>query len=1014
MNWKGKGMKTANWINFPQGKHVSVLLTITFVLIMQTTLLVRPVDAELGVFQETFDNLTYMDASNTTVTEWGSGVISSPNKSLELVASYDTASNSRSVAIAGDLAYVADYANGLQILDISDPATPTVTGFYNTSMVGEDVFVSGDHVFVADTTYGLWVINSTVPSAPTFLDFYNTPGSPQDVFVDGDYAFVADSFSGLQIINSTDVTDLSLTATYDTGGASAAEGVYIEGDYAFVAFGVDGLVILDITDLENPTYHGSYDTPGYARGVYVDGNHAFLADTDYGLQIINITDPANPTLSGTFDTDSWSYDVFVFGNHAYLAAGTSGLIVLDITDVTNPTLGDSYNTAGSSRDVFVEGHYAYVADNNRGLLVFAQSEPIYPRYAASIATPGIPAADDGGIFTSGNLAYIVGWGKMQVVNISNPENPQILGNCTTPGDSYNVFVAGDFAFIADGSTSGGLQIANVTDPQNPHIVSYLNSSISAYDVFIAGNHAFIGSSAGLKVIDITDVMNPLEIGSYFTPGAISSIDVEGDIAVMCNSYLDSLQIINITNPKNPSLLGAVNVSDGLLDVCIEGDYAYIAGYAEGLYVVDIQDAKNPVVVSNLALLSASVDVFLEGDFAYIAQWNHGLAIINIADPLDPAEVDNYSQSSTMGVCIEGEYAYLLCRYSLEVAHVSATKYKIVEPLTMAQSSTIFTAPENTAFSTAILTDVRIIPYGTSVTYFLSPDNGISWEEVTRNVMHTFVNSGPQLKWKAELAHNDTLFWYRTAEISHVTISYNYILESPGVSLPGGGTPISDNSPFYNWEDIPEASNYSFQLDTLQSFNSSNLIDVIVSASSYTHSSPFVDGVWYWRVAAIDSAGDIGFYSEIDTVSIDTQAPILNNPSDISYIVGTTGNSITWSPTDDHPLSFMVTRDGTEIDSDTWNGEAITVNVDGLSIGSHTYICTVSDSLNHSTSDTIIVTATATPTTTTTETATTATATPTTTTTETATTATSTEFPTPGFDLSYVLIAIAIVLSRKKR
>ena len=86
---------------------------------------------------------------------------------------------------------------------------------------------------------------------------------------------------------------------------------------------------------------------------------------------------------------------------------------------------------------------------------------------------------------------------------------------------------------------------------------------------------------------------------------------------------------------------------------------------------------------------------------------------------------------------------------------------------------------------------------------------------------------------------------------------------------------------------------------------------------------------------------------------------------------------------------MVTRDGTEIDSGAWNGEAITVNVDGLSIGSYTYICTVSDSLNHTTSDTIIVTATAAPTNT--------------------TTAASTGSPTPGFDLSYVLIAIAIAL-----
>ncbi len=54
-------------------------------------------------------------------------------------------------------------------------------------------------------------------------------------------------------------------------------------------------------------------------------------------------------------------------------------------------------------------------------------------------------------------------------------------------------------------------------------------------------------------------------------------------------------------------------------------------------------------------------------------------------------------------------------------------------------------------------------------------------------------------------------------------------------------------------------------------------------------------------------------------------------------------------------------------SGNWNRDTITVTVDGLSIGPYEYICTVRDSLNHTTSDTVIVTVTAVPTTTTTTT-----------------------------------------------
>ncbi len=1009
-------MKKSNWVNFQKGKYLSALTVVTLVIIIQFSPPFSPVEAELGIYQETFDDTTYMDAGNTTVTGWGSGAISSPRKTLELAGSFDTEGNSRSVAIAGDLAYVADGANGLQIFNISDPTTPTIIGFYNTSMVAEDVFVTGDYVLVADQNNGLWVINSTNPSTLTVIDFYNTPGNPRDVFVDGNYAFVADSYGGLQILNITDVGDLSVVGFYDT--SSAAEGVYIEGDYAFVAYGVDGLVVLDISDLENPTYHGDYDTLGYARDIIVDGNHAFLADSDYGLQIINITDPSNPTLSGTYNTAGFSHGVFVFGNHAYIADEGNGMVIIDISDVTDPILADSYNTPGSSYDIYVEGNYAYVADNNRGLHIIAQSEPIYPRFVGSTDTSGPTSAR--GIFTTGDLAYVVGYGKFQVINITDPENPHILGNCTTPGEGEAVFVSGDFAFIAEDTLSGSLQIANITDPKNPHIISYFNSSIRAYDVFISGNNAFIAAYGGLKVIDITDVLSPSLIGSYSFLGTASGIDVEGDIAVVCYSSSNSLQIINITNPKIPSFLGAVNVSDSSYDVCIEGNYAYVAGSDDGLQIVDIQNPKNPVVVSSVTLPSFSLGVYVEGDFAYVAQRDYGMAIINISDPLNPSEVDRfyYQPDSEVGVSVEGEYAYMACLSSLRVARVSATKYRMVEPLTIAQSSTIFTAPVDTAFSTVILTDVSTIPPGTSVTYFLSPDNGFSWEEVTPDVTHTFMNTGRQLKWKAELAHNSTLYWNRTAEISLISISYNYILVSPGVTPLGGSTPISDNTPFFNWDDIAGAFNYSFQLDTVISFDSSNLIALNVSASSYGHSSPLADGNWYWRVAAIDSTGTVGFFSEIDTLSIDTQAPSIDNPPDISYYVGSTGNNIVWSPTDDHPFSFNVTRDGTLIDGDYWSGDAISVSVDGLPIGSYTYICTVSDSLNRTTSDTVLVTVTAVLTTTTTTTpTTTTTTTPTTTTTTTPTTTTTTQTKSTA-DFATLAIFTGILgiylLRRRKR
>ena len=83
-------------------------------------------------------------------------------------------------------------------------------------------------------------------------------------------------------------------------------------------------------------------------------------------------------------------------------------------------------------------------------------------------------------------------------------------------------------------------------------------------------------------------------------------------------------------------------------------------------------------------------------------------------------------------------------------------------------------------------------------------------------------------------------------------------------------------------------------------------------------------------------------------------PIINHPDNITYVVGSTGNTIVWHPSDENPSSFKVTREGIQVNSSSWNDDPITVNVDGLSVGNYTYKCTVYDTSGQNASDTVIV------------------------------------------------------------
>ncbi|MDH6097941.1 Ig-like domain-containing protein [Anabaenopsis sp. FSS-46] len=251
------------------------------------------------------------------------------------LSDYNTPGFATAVQVVGDYAYVADYESGLQIINITNPSNPSLTGSYNTPDFALGVQVVGNYAYVADGESGLQIINITNPSSPTLIGSFDTPNFALGVQVVGNYAYVADGESGLQIINITNPSSPTLIGSFDTPGS--AEGVQVVGNYAYVADGESGLQIINITNPSSPTLTASYNTPGLAFSVQVVGNYAYVADDDSGLQIINITNPSNPTLTKNYQTADFALGVQVVGDYAYVADGLSGLQIFDVSEFRTST-----------------------------------------------------------------------------------------------------------------------------------------------------------------------------------------------------------------------------------------------------------------------------------------------------------------------------------------------------------------------------------------------------------------------------------------------------------------------------------------------------------------------------------------------------------------------------------------------------------------------------------------------------------------------------------------------------
>ncbi|MCK5239956.1 MAG: hypothetical protein KAR33_10435, partial [Candidatus Thorarchaeota archaeon] len=168
--------------------------------------------------------------------------------------------------------------------------------------------------------------------------------------------------------------------------------------------------------------------------------------------------------------------------------------------------------------------------------------------------------------------------------------------------------------------------------------------------------------------------------------------------------------------------------------------------------------------------------------------------------------------------------------------------------------------------------------------------------------------------------------------------------------------------------------------TYESGSTGNTITWTPSDSSPATYEVFVDGVQDGSSATWDGSAitynvdglDLGAHTvEIfvyggstqpigDTVVVsveDTTDPLLNSPADVTMVVNTTGNTLTWVASDPNPSHYVILMNSTEYASGVWDGSSVVLDLDDLAIGIYFFTIRVNDTLGHISEDVVLVTVT---------------------------------------------------------
>ncbi|MBE0637650.1 MAG: T9SS type A sorting domain-containing protein [Bacteroidales bacterium] len=435
----------------------------------------------------------------------------------------------------GDLMFCAAN-NSCRIVDVSDPYNPQMVGAVAGLTSG--VAAAGGKLYQVSYNFGLKIWNVSNPSSPQLLGQLPLTGSPVRVDIKGNHAFISSNTTnpggGVRIIDVSDPTNPQEISTY----TDYAEYIAV-GDNVVAYTGGSVCSYLDISNLSDPQMTAIMKLPTWTNNVCVNGNLAFTGSN--GFRVFDITDKSNPVQTGYHETAgdlvAVSGDLAVYIPKSMTAANPVN--IMDISDPANPFKRGHYTAPVMTYDIVLKDHYAFIACWWDGFRVVDFSNPDAPTLAAHTfgwvngAEPGVEYCFVQALDIEGDYLYLIDYQPFEdqdtkglyIFDISNPENPVFVHRfATLNAKGKDLSIQGNFAYIAD--DLGGMEVIDITDKNNPSIAGYVYTPDAATAIDVDGNYAYVANYilGGVQLVDISFPANPFVAG-YYKPSGVFALGV---------------------------------------------------------------------------------------------------------------------------------------------------------------------------------------------------------------------------------------------------------------------------------------------------------------------------------------------------------------------------------------------------------------------------------------------------------------------------------------------------------
>jgi len=279
---------------------------------------------------------------------------------------------------------------------------------------------------------------------------------------------------------------------------------------------------------------GTSDITGFYQN---QREYAVVGLVEDAAAIVDIDDPANPVIASTISGSAsiWR-DLKYWNEHLYIGTEAyDGIKVVDVSNPYHPELVYTITNVTNSHNIHIDsdGFLYIVGAQGHDIWIFDLSNPAQPQHVGSWDGEYLHDIDvyNGKIYGAGIYT-----GHFYIIDVSDKTKPETLVKHYTGSDGISthdcaVFKNEKILVTADENLGGHIKIWDIEDYENINLLSeyQTHESHSAHNIYIRYDQdtdrpLLIVSYYvdGTRVLDVSDPVNPIEVG-YFDTSSLTGL-----------------------------------------------------------------------------------------------------------------------------------------------------------------------------------------------------------------------------------------------------------------------------------------------------------------------------------------------------------------------------------------------------------------------------------------------------------------------------------------------------------